>query len=289
MNNNTDEIRKARAAAVAAALSPRVKQSTQDDNKHAPTRAFLTSPPHGGSLENYAIPEDDVLSVRSGISASRSLRRERVRAKRQKDFDEERSRKLDEAMRLLQKDVQMKRQALDREERNGSSSAGSETPRQMASIERLRTPPRTPPSFQMHQFSLSPVEVLVDCAPSGLRRKPSKIRDLQSPQSPDADPEARPKTSNSQHTVFTNGPITPISSAPSSPTKAQYNHLAKQPIPQRGFAPTKLSSSNPFPCQEHLILSPADVPSSPTTKTVKCVSLHWRNKSGFSNRLYEFS
>ena len=247
MNNNTDDVRKARAAAVAAALSPRAKQSTQDNTKHVPTRAFPTSPPHGSSLENYAIPEDDVLSLRSGISASRSLRREIVRAQRQKDFEEEQSRKLDEAMRLLQKDVQMKREALDREERKASSSTGSETPRQMPSVERLRTPPRTPPTFPTRPFSLSPVEVLVDCAPSGLRRKPSKIQYSQSPQSPDTDPEARPKTSNSQHTGFPNGPITPISSTPSSPTKAQYDHLAEQPIPQLVSLPPSYPPPNPSP------------------------------------------
>ena len=248
MNNNTDDIRKARAAAVAAALSPRANQSTQDNNKHAPTRAFPTPPPHGSSLENYAIPEDDVLSLKSGASASRSLRREMVRAKRQKDFEDERSRKLDEAMRLLQKDVQRKRESLDREERKASSSVGSQTPRQLPTVERLGTPPRTPPpSFPMHQFSLSPVEVFVDCSPSGLRREPSKIQYLQSPQSPDEEPEVRPKTSNSQHTAFTNGPITPISSAPSSPTKAQYNHLAKQPIPQSISRPPSYPPPIPSP------------------------------------------
>ena len=61
------------------------------------------------------------------------------------------------------------------------------------------------------------------------------------------DPEARPKTSNSQHTVFTNGPITPISSAPSSPTKSQYNDLAKQPIPQLVSLPPSYPPPNPSP------------------------------------------
>jgi hypothetical protein len=243
MNNNEDDFRKARAAAVAAALSPRDKRATQESS---PSSAFPTTPLNSGSLEKYAIPEDDVLSLRSGASGCRSLRKEKVRAKRQRDFEEERSRKLDEAMRLLQKDVQKKREALDREESNAAGSTGSQTPQQMPSVERLRTPPRTPPStLPIPQFSLSAISTFVDYGPSGLRRTPSKKHHPSSSQSPDAEIDARPKTPTSQPTVFTNGPITPISSVPSSPTKTQYNNLAKQPASQAISLPPNFPPPKP--------------------------------------------
>jgi hypothetical protein len=111
------------------------------------------------------------LSLRSGISTYRSQRREKVRDKRQKDLDEERSNKLDEAMRLLQKDVQRKRDALDRDEQQESSSTGSQTPRQMPSMDRLRASPITPPpTSPIRLYAISPISTVVDCPPTGPRR-----------------------------------------------------------------------------------------------------------------------
>jgi len=252
MISSADETRKARAAAVAAALAPRIKRAAQQQaNNTSPSRAY--SPPlNRGSLEKYSIPEDDVLSLRSGISEYRSQRKEKVRDKRQKDFDEERSRKLDEAMRLLQKDVLRKKEALDRGALRETGSIGSQTPRQMPSIERLRTPPVTPPLLSAaQQFGFSPVNVLLDCSPSGTRHQHSP---LEIPQSRLSD-DPRPKTSNSQRTIFTNGPITPVSSAPSSPTnsssptRSQYNYLARQPIPQLMSLPPSYPPPQPSPLQ----------------------------------------
>ena len=256
MISSADENRKARAAAVAAALAPRIKRAAQQANAQqakttSPSRSF--SPPlNRGSLEKYSIPEDDVMSLRSGISEYRSQRKEKVRDKRQKDFDEERSRKLDEAMRLLQKDVLRKKEALDRSTPHETNSIGSQTPRQMPSVERLRTPPVTPPPlFAAQQFGFSPVTVLLDCSPVGMRHQHSPV---ETPQSRNLD-ESRPKTSNSQHTIFTNGPITPVSSAPSSPTKStsptksQYSYIARQPIPQLTSSPPNYPPPQPSPLQ----------------------------------------
>jgi len=251
MVSSADETRKARASAMAAALAPRIKRAQQQAISASPSRSY--SPPlNRGSLEKYSIPEDDVMSLRSGISEYRSQRKEKVRDKRQKDFDEERSRKLDEAMRLLQKDVLRKKEALDRGALRETSSIGSQTPRQMPSIERLRTPPVTPPPLSANQqFGFSPVTVLLDCSPSGTRHQHSPFEIPQ----PRLSDDLRPKTSNSQRTIFTNGPITPVSSAPSSPTKSsspsksQYNYLARQPIPQLMSLPPSYPPPQPSPLQ----------------------------------------
>lgn len=256
MISSADESRRVRAAAVAAALAPRIKRAAQQADVQqammtSKTRSY--SPPlNRGSLEKYSIPEDDVMSLRSGISEYRSQRKEKVRDKRQKDFDEERSRKLDEAMRLLQKDVLRKKEALDRDAPRETNSIGSQTPRQMPSVERLRTPPVTPPQvFAAYQLGFSSVTVLLDCSPSGMRHQHSPV---DAPQS-HIPGESRPKTSNSQHTVFTNRPITPVSSPPSSPTKStsptksQYSHLARQPIPQLTSSPPNYPPPQPSPLQ----------------------------------------
>lgn len=244
-NTNIDQIRKERAAAVAAALSPQARHKAQETNPPKSSRAFPASHFKSGSLENYAIPEDDVLSLRSGVSVYRRHRKERVRDKRQRDLDEERSRKLDEAMRLLQKDVQKKREA---QNRKSSSSGGSRTPQQLAPADQPGTPPRTPP-LGLQDFGISPISILVDCAPSGLRRKPSKIYvQPHSTVGGATGSDHRPRTSNSQ-TVFTNGHITPISSTPSSPSKSQDNSLANQQVSQTAslppnYPPPKPSSSH---------------------------------------------
>jgi len=251
-STTTSTVQRERAAAVAAALSPRQrKKSSPEPSSPTSTRVF--SPTLSNvSLENYAIPEDDVLSLRSGISAYRNQRREKVRDKRHKDLEDERSRKLDEAMRLLQKDVQKKREILDREEQRHNhshskdsstmGSGGSQTPRQMPSIERLRTPPNTPPLNP--GYSISPILIVADCPPNSPRRRPSA-----SAAKPSETTDDRPTTSNSQRTVFTNGPITPVSSAPSSPTRTQYHSLAKQPIPQLVSLPPSYPPPQPSPLQ----------------------------------------
>lgn len=229
--------------AVTAALSPSVKRSSEMSNFSS--RGVPGMYCAMGSLSSYSIPEDDVLSLRSGISAYRNQRREKVRDKRQKDLEDERSRKLDEAMHMLQRDVQRKKEALNRK---ATSSTGSQTPRQMPSIERLRTPPRTPPPiFPVSQFTLSPISTLVDCAPSGYRNKRESVeRSMPSPDTGPSDSEStRPKTSNSQRTIFSSEPLTPVSSAPSSPTKTQYNCLATQPIPQLVSLPPNYPPPNP--------------------------------------------
>ena len=234
-HSQTAPIQRARAAAAAAALSPRAKRSQQRVPSTSTTKVSQHMP-HKSS-ETFIIPEDDTLSLRSGISAYRSQRREKVRDKRQKDLDDERSRKLDEAMRLLQKDVQRKREALDRQDAETITSIGSQTPRQMPSIERLRTPPTTPPHFlpslKTTEYSLSPISILVDCSPSGER-------------SVHFQPEPLPPPPSSSR-IFTNPPITPISSAPSSPTKAQYDNVVRQPIPQKISLPPNYPPPNPIP------------------------------------------
>jgi hypothetical protein len=239
-NGHADTDRQARAAAVAAALSPRLRLTSEPS---APSIS-VTHHSAGGSLESYAIPEDDVLSLRSGISAYRSHRRDKVRDKKKKDLDDERERKLDDAMKMLQKDVQMKNRALDREADN--ESIGSRTPQPLPSPERLRTPPNTPPPPPPKGFGISPIATILDCPPSGPRRKPSSPQHSISSQNP-SQSDSRPKTSNSQRTVFTNGPITPVSSAPSSPTKSQYNNRATQPIPQLVSLPPNYPPPNPSP------------------------------------------
>jgi hypothetical protein len=220
MTQAPDDYRRARAAAVAAALSPRY---TSRETSPVPSLPPPKAPTRQNSLEGYAIPEDDVLSLHSTTSVTRNLRREKVKAKRQQDIDAERERRLDEAMRLLQEDVQRKREALERQERKLAAAAvGSQTPRQTRSVDRLRT---SPPYYT--QFSLSPISTLIDSAPSGPREHTSGKKFP----NPD-DLDIGPKSSNSQHTVFTNGPITPESSTPSSPTKDEYRDLVNQPIPQ---------------------------------------------------------
>lgn len=260
MNGNTDAIQKARAAAAAAKLSAKATRKAREQSPEptspaepAPMPRAMPTPTtrhRSGSLEEYSIPEDDVLSLRSGVSDYRSQRREKVRSKRQRDLDRERSKKLDEAMRLLQEDVQKKRAAVDREEgKEETGSNGSETPRQKPSVERLRTPPITPPPFAgLQQFSLSPVRVVVDWAPSGVRRKRSSKSPRRSKRG-SGNSENRPKTSQSQRTMFTNGPITPVSSTPSSPTRSQYDAIAKQPIPKMVSLPPSYPPPNPSPSQ----------------------------------------
>lgn len=245
-NGNTTSVQRERAAAVAAALSPRQKKKSSPEPSSPTSRRVLSPTFSNISLENYAIPEDDVLSLRSGISAYRSQRREKVRDKRHKDLEDERSRKLDEAMKLLQKDVQKKKELLDQQEAlqsNQSStvtSGGSQTPRQMPSIERLRTPPSTPPPPNPG-YTVSPILIVADYPPDGPRRQHAS--------KPSENTDYRPPTSNSQRTVFTNGPITPVSSAPSSPTKAQYHSIAKQPIPQLVSLPPNYPPPQPSPLQ----------------------------------------
>ena len=260
MNGNTDAIQKARAAAAAAKLSAKATRKAREQSPEpvsptepAPMPRATPTPTtrhRSGSLEEYSIPEDDVLSLRSGVSDYRSQRREKVRSKRQRDLDRERSKKLDEAMRLLQEDVQKKRAAVDQEEgKEETRSNGSETPKQMPSVERLRTPPITPPPFAgLQQFSLSPVRVVVDWAPSGVRRKRSSKSPRRSKRG-SGNSENRPKTSQSQRTMFTNGPITPVSSTPSSPTRSQYDAIAKQPIPKMVSLPPSYPPPNPSSSQ----------------------------------------
>jgi hypothetical protein len=234
-NNSADSVQKARAAAIAAALSPPIRKAAQETTSIS--RGFSLN---SGSLERYAIPEDDVLSLKSGRSVSRSLRREKVLAKRQKDFEEERSRKLDEAIRLLHKDVQKKREALDLGELLTARPAGSQTPRQLPSIQLLRTSSRSSqPSFPYQQFSLSPVSIFVDYTPSGLRRIP------QASETPDAEINSPQQQPDSQEIIDTNGSISPISSAPSSPTESQYSQLAKQPIRKLVSPPPSCPPPNP--------------------------------------------
>jgi hypothetical protein len=249
MNGNTNNVRQARAAAVAAALSPRLKSKAPRSPTSLEPAIQLFA---GSSLERYSIPEDDVLSLRSGVSSYRTHRREKVRDKKKKDLDDERERKLDDAMRMLQKDVQMKREALDRQEHNDLESIGSQTPRQMPPMEILRTPPITPPPLAPpSKYGMSSIAVIVDCPPSGPRRKPSSPRHSirsQAGHTP-SHSDSRPKTSNSQRTIFTNGPITPVSSAPSSPTKLQFSNLVKQPIPQFVSLPPNYPPPNPTPSQ----------------------------------------
>ena len=237
MTQTPDEYRRARAAAVAAALSPRY---TSRETSPVPSLPPPKAPNRQNSLEAYAIPEDDVLSLHSTTSATRHIRREKVKAKRQQDIDAERERRLDEAMRLLQEDVQRKREALERQERKLAAAAvGSQTPRQMRSVERLRT---SPPPWA--QFTLSPISTLIDSAPSARRELPSAKKYP----IPD-DLEVRPITSNSQHTVVTNGPITPESSTPSSPTKEEYRDLVNQPIPQFKSLPPSYPPPQPSAAQ----------------------------------------
>jgi hypothetical protein len=100
MNSTADSISKARAAAAAARLSARPSKRTQEGKTPEPPQAVPLARLRSGSLEGYSIPEDDVLSLRSGVSDYRAQRREKVRHKRQKDLDRERSRRLDEAMRF---------------------------------------------------------------------------------------------------------------------------------------------------------------------------------------------
>jgi hypothetical protein len=247
VNNTADEAKKARAAAVAAALSPRVKKPSSDrqspSSKTEPRSQspIITRTQH----QTYSIPEDDVLSLRSGVSAVsayRDKRREKVRGRRQRDLDDERSRKLDEAMRLLQKDVLRKKEALEKST-GGSrvptapSSVGSQTPRQMPSVERLRTPPRTPPEVLPYamspvDFYQSPIVVLVDCSPSGHRKKIPALNPL--------DPSGIHRLSS--NSVFTNGSIP---SPPSSPTKLKYDALVKAPIPAPISSPPKYPPPKP--------------------------------------------
>jgi hypothetical protein len=253
MNNNTNPVQRERAATIAAALSARSKVSPEPKSPVS-SRAF-SPPPFSSSsvsLENYAIPEDDVLSLKSGksgISSYRNQRRERVRDKRQKDLDEERSRKLHEAMKLLQKDVQMKEEAHDRDEHLETGSSGSQTPRQMPSIEKLRNSPITPPpTGPIHLYAISPVSVVVDCPPSGPRRRPTSSKPQpNSLERSRSNSDSRPKTSNSGRTIFTNGRITPASSPPSSPTRSQYQNLVKQPIPQLVSLPPNYPPPKPTP------------------------------------------
>jgi hypothetical protein len=259
MNSTTDSISKARAAAAAAKLSARplrrsegrIPQSTE------PLQIVTTQRLRSGSIEGSAIPEDDVLSLRSGVSDYRALRREKVRHTRQKDLDKERSRRLDEAMRLLQEDVQKKRAVLDKEEKD---TLGSETPRQMPSVERLRsTPPATPPFVQpFHHYGIAPVQVVLDWSPNGPRRRTSKSSSSRT---------TRPKTSSSQNTILTNGPITPVSSAPSSPTRSQYQALAKQPIPERISPAPNYPPPNPSPSARPLLPAKRASPPPPPPQT----------------------
>jgi hypothetical protein len=264
MNSTANPVQRERAATIAAALSARSKKQSPEPTSPVSSRAFSPLPFSSStvSLENYSIPEDDVLSLRSGISTYRSQRREKVRDKRQKDLDEERSKKLDEAMRLLQKDVQRKRDALDRDEQQESGSTGSQTPRQMPSMDHLRASPITPPpTSPIRLYAVSPISTVVDCPPTGPRRRPSTNRiHSKSPVPERSDSDSRPKTSNSQRTIFTNGPITPASSPPSSPTRSQYQNLVKQAIPQFVSLPPNYPPPNPTP---PLVARPVSTPLSP--------------------------
>jgi len=255
--NGTDSISKARAAAAAARLSARASRKSQEpipEAEHQPAIISTTVPTtvpstrnRRGSLEENAIPEDDALSLRSGASGYRSQRRERVRSKRQKDMDKEREKKLDEAMRLLQEDVQRKKAALEMEEQTSEMrSTGSETPRQMPSLERLRTPPITPPPVETYkQFSISPMQVVMDWAPNGTRRRRSKS----STRSGSKRSSNNSRASHSSRTTYTNEvrPMTPVSSEPSTPTREEYEAVANQPIPKMVSLPPSYPPPNPSP------------------------------------------
>jgi hypothetical protein len=235
MTQSPDDYRRARAAAVAAGLSPRY---TSRETSPVPNLPPPKAPTRQNSLEGYSIPEDDVLSLHSTTSATRNMRREKVKAKRQQDIDAERERRLDDAMRLLQEDVQRKREALERQERKLAAAANTaQTPRQARSVERLRM---SPPAYP--QFTLSPISILMDSAPYGPREPLSATKYAIH------DDDGR-HTSNSQHTVFANGPITPESSTPSSPTKDEYRDLVSQPIPQIKSQPPSYPPPQPTQAQ----------------------------------------